>query len=365
VVRALVVVAALFVVARATAAPNDRFDTAIALERSGKWDEAAAALEAFARASPTDALAADALAEAALLCDTRLYAPRRALALYALLVERYPDDRNARRAAARRAELESWLRADGDDLATFERIIGDGGAPPRPAARAEMSAFLAAHAGFPLADRGHLWLGHALEAAGDLDGAQARYDAALALHGAEASSAARARAALLLRRGRLDDAHAAYDAMGTLADPVARLAREAGLAAVRRARRGRALLYAAALFLVAFALFTLFVGYRRLWPPASELYFFAPVAILFAIVGMAKGGTAARAIALIASGAVMALWLGGAARLGLRARNASSSSLIALAIATAVAVVLVAVLAIHTSHLTDFVLDTLRDGPER
>jgi tetratricopeptide (TPR) repeat protein len=340
-----------------------RFEAAIALEGHGRWEDAARALESFAREHPEHALAPDALAEAAGLRESRLYQPARALELWTQIETLYPSSRSARRAALRSAELKRALRAGVDEAASFDRIIGEGGVPPRRDARQQMSSFLAAHPHFPLGDRGLVWLGQAAEAAGERDEALARYAEAVSEHGPERASAARARADLLLRLGRLNEAQAAYASLGGLPDPVARLAHDEGLAAVRRAARRRALAQASACVLALFTIVALVLGRRRLLPLALEVRFFAPVAVLFSLISLRKGGMPARAITFMALGSALVLWLAGAARLALRAH--SQWIRLALALSTMVAIAAVADLAIYASKLTDFVLQTMQYGPDR
>ena len=365
IVAALVLLGAARAVADAPDPDAQAFAAAIALEGRGKIGEAVAALEAFAAARPAHPLAADALAEAAALCEARLFDPARALGLWKRLLDRYPHSRGATRAAARRDELEPAVAAGGADLATFERLLGEAGSPPRPEARAQVARFLAEHPTFPFADRGLFWLGQAAELAGQDDEALARYAEAAGRRGPFESRAQRARAERLLQLARLDEAGAAYEALAHLSDPVAQVALREGRVAVAMAVRRARIARVAGIWAALAALAALAIGRRRLWPVPTEVRFFLPVAAIFVAAALRTRGPALRATAIIAAGASALIWLHAATRRELDARRVAPALQLVVALAAASALGAVAVLAVRWTGLTELALETLRAGPDR
>jgi hypothetical protein len=347
---------------RATTAGDDRaFADAIALGAAGHAEESVKRLEALAHEEPAPANAPFALAEAANACERQLYDPAHALRLWDELARRFPDSSLAGRAMARRAALS--MGAAPGELSELERIIGEAGARPSAEARARMERFLDQHPGSPHAGEGRLWLAESDLAVNDLAAAEREYQRAAQLHGPEESRAERGLAELLLREGRLDDAGQVYAALGQSSDPIARLAHDAGLEAVEHARRRRLVARLSELALVLIAILGIVVGRRKLWPPPREIRFFAPIALVFAAVGLHQGGLPGRAIGLVAVGATLVVWLTSAATAALRQRSRALAFLCALAALVGVAAVVVLVL--RANELTEFAMDTLRAGPER
>jgi hypothetical protein len=164
----------------------------------------------------------------------------------------------------------------------------------------------------------------------------------------------------LLQRGRLDQAAAAFSALASMNDPIARESAAPGLLAVAIAKRRTHLAMATLAFLALLAS----VGFVRargaLWPPTIEARFFAPIASLFAIAVLALHRSIAAAVGIIAVGATLALWLGGAARE--RARSSWARAIIALA--TTAAVVAIVYSALFATSLLDLVIETWRAGPD-
>ncbi len=338
-----------------------RFAAAIALEESARFADAASALERFARERPASTLAPDALMEAADLSESRLFDPARALTSYSLVVTSYPQSRLAGRAATRKAELERMLgdpRTDAASLGAFTRLLGEAADPPVPAVREQVAHFLVEHPGFPLATRGQLWLARAAEQAGDLDEALRRYE--LAADGSDglAARALYGKARLLLKRGRLREAEAAYEALARFSDPVSLRERTQGRSALRSARIRRGLRIASLAVLILFLL-TQLRGFR--WRPIPiEVRFLAPIAALFVLAGAFQQRASARAIALIAVGGLAITWLSAG-----RARGSMAmTERLVRALAAALAVAALSYLAVVENRLGEVVLETLRSGPE-
>jgi TolA-binding protein len=340
-----------------------RFDAAIALEGKGDLTAAVGALEAFARELPDHALAPDALAEAASLCEGRLHDPARALADWRLLADRYPQSRGARRAVLRKTELEALIGGGADPraLGAYQQLIDEAGSPARPEARAAVRAFLDAHPDFPLRDAGLYWLGHTAEQLSHDEEAIADYDAAIAIGKSAAPRAARAKMELLLRLGRLDEARAALAVLSRYGDPVSRQAYVAGTEAVRAVTARARWATTALVALLIWALGMAALARRALWPPPREARFFVPVGLLFAIAALSEHRAIARTVIEIAIGATAILWLSGSAR----QRPRGFFATLAIALSTALAIVALTYAAVHWNGLIDLVLETWRSGPDR
>ncbi len=346
----------------ARADDGDRFEAAIALEGQGKLAEAAVALRAYANTATDDGLAADALAEAAGLYESRLYDPAAALACWKLLVDRHPEGRAAPRARARVAALQREVAgvSDGDiaSLGAFTRLLDETPRPPSREARVAVMRFVEANRQLHLACRAHEWLGHAAEESGAFDEAVREYEAAR--HDGDASTAARAlraEAELQLRRGKLAAATTLYDALDRSTDLVAKLAAEDGRAGLVHARRLRRISEAAIAWLVLFVTLVGWRGRKTLWPPPTEVRFIAPVALLFVVGAISRNRAIVAAVGIISAGSVVLLWLAGAAQ------NTRRSVLTALA--SVVAVAALAFVVVRMTDLTQLVVETVTMGPDR
>lgn len=337
------------------------FEAAIALEGEGKLAEAAVALRRYADTSTDDALAADALAEAAGLYESRLYDPAAALACWNALVGKHARSRAAPRARERIAaldrELDGASSAEVASLGAFARLLDETPRPPSRQARAEVARFCAEHARLHLDARAHEWLGRAAEEDHAFDEAVREYEAARRGSGPAVGRATRAEAELQLRRGKLDAASTLYDALSALDDPVARLAATDGRAGLARAHRLRTIGRCAIAWL---ALYLAIVGWRArrtLWPPPIEARFIVPVAALFAVGALTQNRSIVVAVGTIALGSVVLLWLAGAAQTARRS--------VPIALAAVVAIGALAFIVIRATELTQLVIETITMGPDR
>jgi Tetratricopeptide repeat len=351
------------------ATPSDQreFDAAIKRETTGDWTGAAAALERLGHDHPDSNFADDALFEAAVLSEERLSDPASAARLYREVATQYPQSRLARRARTRADFLESSLRTGAQPLAEYQRILAEGSRDPRGAILA-MEQLLQAHPEFALTDRALFWLASRLVEAGrERDGVERYLELERRFPSSEwARRSLKARADLLLSHGSTREARGIYLALSRSTDPIARAGGTEGLRAVGTSRLRRALVIASLVYLALFLGFHLFVGRRQLWPLPAELLYYLPVAGLFTaaaatentLIGWATGGMAA--------GGALVTWSAAAstgARL-VRGRIGGVQRLLGAA-ALALAVLAVAFVAVQWSGLTDLVLETMRNGPER
>lgn len=345
------------------------FEAAVQREAGGDWAGAAADLEKLARAQPDDAFADDALFESAVIAEERLSDPARAQRLYEEVATRYPQSRLARRARSRADFLKSSLRTGEAPLAEYQRILSDGGRDPR-AAVAAMEKLLAAHPDFALADRALYWLGaRDLELGREAEGVQRFLELERRFPSSEwARRSEKARADLLLKRGRTGDARLLYQQLSGSPDPIARAGGVEGLAQVRAARVRRVLIAVALVYVALFLGFHLFVagGWRRLRKPPLELLYYLPVAGLFALAGATENASIGWATGSIAVGGALITWVVGAGTAQRLERGPIGwPARVARALALALAVLAVAYVAIEWAGLRDLVVETLRAGPER
>lgn len=348
-----------------------RFEAA--LELVGHDDAAAVERLEAVGGQPGD-YAPDALMEAARLLEDRLGRPDRARALYAQVVARYPGSRLSLRARARVSYLDAHLGSGAGPLGDYQRILS--GYPGRPPAESRrlVEQLLSAHPDFSLADQALLWLAADDARAGRCARAEAGYaEVERRFPGTEAAALAeKGRGDCLLSGGRLRQAEAVYGAL--IARDAARRfpgvveGARAGLASVARARARRGLRWAALALLVAY-LGAGLVASRPLWPlrPGRELAFYLPVAAAFTLLAALS---ATRAVALatlaIALGGAAITWVAGRVVAAARAaRRPPPLGWPLFALATVLAVLALSLTAVHAADLTDLVVDTLRDGPER
>ena len=353
--------------APATSGDQRQFDAAIKREAAGDWSGAAAALERLGHDHPDSNFADDALFEAAVLSEERLSDPAAAARLYGEVATRYPQSRLARRARTRETFLQSSLRTGAQPLAEYQRILAEGARDPQAAILA-MEQLLAAHPDFALTDRALFWLGSRLVEAGRERDGVARY---LELERRFPSSewarrSMKARADLLLSHDQTREARGLYLTLSRSSDPIARAGGVEGLRAVGTSRLRRALLVASLIYLALFFAFHLIVGRRRLWPLPTELLYYLPVAGLFAAAGVTENALIGWATTGLAAGGALVTW-SVAASTGARLERGPIGGLERLlrASALALAVLAVAFVAVQWSGLTDLVLETMRNGPER
>ena len=341
-------------------AGSSAFDDAIAIEARDP-ETAAKKLEALATDHPDDPLAPDALTEAATLCEQRLFQPARALISWRAITTRYPGSRDARRAQLRVPELERTLAGAGNEvLSRFERLIAEASDRPSAATRQKIVLFLGEPASLPIRDRGAYWLAQASEGENDFEGALHWYGQASRAPGPWAARADRAKAALLLRRGRFAEARIAYQDLSRHPDPVSRLAQQDGLLALDRSQRSHDLAIAAWVWLALFCAVHVLLARDRPVSVPMEARFLAPVALVFAILAALENRTVGLAVAIVGGGGVIVSWLSAAARAG-----ASLARRALFALAAAIAVVAIAYLAVRYLQLVDLVRETLMSGPDR
>jgi hypothetical protein len=106
------------------------------------------------------------------------------------------------------------------------------------------------------------------------------------------------------------------------------------------------------------------IGWRRL---PLELRFYLPVAALFVAAALTESRAVAWATGIIAGGGALIVLASALAGLAPRPaqRRFPTARRLVHALATALAVLALTYAAIYQAHLADFVLETLRHGPER
>lgn len=362
------VLALLLVFAAVARADEESFYRGAALEREGKLEEAIAELRGIVDKTPADAFADDALLEMARIYDERLGDPLRAAETYERLARAYPESRLATRATRRAAALRTAMgpgAAHARAVAEMNAVLNGFASRPRAESIARMEALLRSDPDFPDAPRATFWLGTTLDGEGRRAESLARFaEVRRRWPGTEwASRAARAEGDAHLAAGELDDAERSYRAMPP-GD-----SQTAGLARLRTAR-GRTRLATLAWIVLgalsAAALFELWRRARSLRPlvrPPVEVLYLLPVAALFAGAGLTENPALARGIATVCAGGVLVAWLSGAALEA--ARPVGVARAVAHALAAAAAVACVVWIALTREGLIDFVLETLRFGPER
>jgi hypothetical protein len=173
----------------------------------------------------------------------------------------------------------------------------------------------------------------------------------------------KARADVLLRRGRAAEARVLYEELQRSADPIARAGGNEGIAAVGATRLRGVLITLALIWIALFVAFHGYTGRRHLRPVPVELLYYLPVAGLFALAGATENASIAWATGGLAGGGALITW---AAAAGTRARDAMASlERVARALALMLAVLAVAYVVIQWSGLSDLVVETFKAGPER
>jgi outer membrane protein assembly factor BamD (BamD/ComL family) len=350
----------------ASPAPSGQkeFEAAIQREATGDYAGAAQDLERLAREKPDDNFADDALFEAAVLAEERLSDPARAAKLYEEVATKYPQSRLARRARTRADFLSSSLRTGEAPLAEYQKILAEGARDPR-AAVARMEKLLAEHPEFALADRSLYWLGSRLiELGRESDGVNRFVELERRFPSSEwARRAQKSRADVLLKHGKTSDARAIYEDLSRSSDPIAHAGGIEGLHAVGTYRERHVLIDVAVAYLLLFVGFHLWSGRKLLLRMPTELLYYLPVAVVFALAGATENAGIGWATFGIAGGGAVITW---AVAAGTAARGAMKlSERIARAIALALAVFALAYAAIQWAGLSDLVIETLRNGPER
>ena len=350
------------------ASQPDSFE-AIAADAVNDPRHAAAAFEAFAAAHPEGEYAAESLLEAAQLDEERLGRPDLALTLYERLLTRYPDDRLALRARARRDFLAAALRTGAAPLAEYQEILQRYQTRPHEESVARMQRLCDAHPDFALADRALLWLAHASAEAGHAEDAVRRYaDIEQRFAGTPiAREAALAGAETLMASGHLFAARARYAALAETADatPVGDAARE-GLARTRTLILRRcALVIALALLVVFLAMALRIAGRRAFARPPIELIFYVPIAGLFALASLAAGPAARRAVLVLAGGGALLTWAASAAGRALLGDGARPRRRRLFVAATALAALAMIYATVDLLGLVDTITETIASGPDR
>jgi TolA-binding protein len=346
------------------------FEAALEL---GTRDPAAAiqALEQLAAADPAGDDAADALHEAAQLAEQRLAEPDRALALYQRLLERYPNHRLALRARARRDFLAAGLRSGVSPLAEYQDILQGYATRPRATSVARMERLIAAHPGFALAARALLWLGENALQAGEHDTAERHYrDVQERWPGtAVAREAALGQATTSLAAGRPLKARRLYQTLLSTPESAVRAAASRGLTTAEHQLARQIGFFVALFYFFGYLGAQLWIARGGLWPLPLEFKFYLPVAVLFVLASLSARDSVLPALALIAGGGALVTWFAGAAsRRALRqgaSRTTALRSAVLRLIATVLAVLGLVYAALHATNLVDFLIETLRYGPER
>jgi hypothetical protein len=234
-----------------------------------------------------------------------------------------------------------------------------------------MERLIAAHPDFAHADRARLWLAENALQADDPVTAE-RYYRQVEEHApgtATAREATLGRATALLAQGRPLAARDLYQALLRAPEAATRAAAGRGLATAEQQLLRQAGFIAALLYLLGYLGAQLWAARGGLWPLPLELKFYLPVASLFLLAALSARDSVLPALALIACGGALVTWLAGAA--SRRALLQGAPRTIALRSATlrlvtmALAILALAYAALHATHLVDFLIETLRYGPDR
>ncbi len=340
------------------------FDAAIKREAAGDLAVAATTLEALGRARPNDPYADDALFEAAQLYDERLDGPEHARQLYAEILARYPGSRLARRAQHRVDDLTQALTTGGALLVTYQHILADGAHLDR--ALPAMAAFVAAHPEFALADHARFWLGDRLTEEGHYADADARYAEVEEHRGELLERAQAARGRLAIFRGRPFVARAIFTRLLRSTDPLMRSAAKEGLERVDVTVYYDALLALALAVLAGWLAWALVDGRGQPWGPAVELYYYAPVALLFLLAAATENRAIGVGTLGMALGGLVLTWLSARATNGRLARGGiSRTGRAARVVVLMLAAVAVVYSALFLAGLLDLIWATFRFGPDR
>ncbi len=376
------VLATVALAALAADAGEQRFELATELMAADDHEAAAEALVSLADDLPDSRFADDALFTAAQLCEERIGDPVRALALYERLAAEYPNSRSSL-AASRRAEaLRRDLGADGGGaaaLAAFNEIKRE--YPNRPPAEsvAAMEQLVADNPDWIGTRRALLWLARAYDRAGDEKAAAGAFRRiAEAYPGShEAFQSHLGLGDLAVRAGHFDQAEAHYRAIEVGDDPGRARAKEHALARLdtERVRADTYTMSFVAVGLISLLLVGSLRHGARSWGAAgaavrsvpSEVIYFAPVAVVLLGAAFTGHEQIAPATAIILVGGGCLTWLSGAGLAATRAVRGRVETWRALGHAAGVAVAVLAVvyIALHRTRLVDFIVETVKFGPER
>ncbi len=358
----------LLVLVLAAIAGEQEFYRAAALERDGRSAEAAEVYRSITEGPFAD----DALAELARLLEERLADPVAAAGAYERLVREFPESRLATRARRRAEALRAALGPDPravPAVAELSSILLGSAGRPREESIARMEALLAQWPDLPETPRALFWLGGALLEDGRRDEALVRLrEAQRRFPGIPwAARAARAEGDLLLDLGDLDGAERAYASLPDEDGRRAALTR----VATARGRRQRATLgwIVVGLGALAAVVETRRVSgrFRPLLRPPIEAIYFMPMAVLFVIAAATENVAMTRAVTWICVGGLVTAWLSGATLEAARAagRPVRGTRAIVHALVAATAMVAVCYISCVEAGIVDFLLETLRFGPER
>ena len=231
-----------------------------------------------------------------------------------------------------------------------------------------MDALLAAHPDFALADTALLWLANLDAREGKSAAAAERYlTIERRFPDREAWALARkGRADLALATSHPFTARALYQSILDSPASAHRPVADAARAGLRLARTALLRLLA---FTLALACLTLFFAWSLFWsrplylrPLPTELHYYLPVAALFSLCAATENRAIALATATVAVGGAAILFV--TTRAAARAATSTPRRLL-FAFAVAAAALSLTYAALYTQNLLDFVLETLRAGPER
>lgn len=240
----LVSILAIIMAAQAQAAPDPgrgMFYKALTEGREGENERAVELLGQLVKQFPDDSFADDALAEQARLYEEALGKPGKALELYRLLIERYPNSRLIRRAKSRAGFLAKHLDAGDAVLTDYLRIQRESEHEPAGESIGRMRRLLDQHPDFSLRPDGLYWVATLLAREGRKDEA-GKCLLQIAHDYPEHRMAGRALielANLEIGRGNLGAADQAFDDLGRLQGENWKSAMEEGrlrLAHLRRIR---------------------------------------------------------------------------------------------------------------------------------
>lgn len=343
---------------------EDSFYRATALDRDGHPDQAADVYRSITEGPFAD----DALLELGRLLEEKLGDPVAAATTYERLAHEHPESRLAGRARRRAETLRQALGPDGraaPAVAELNAILLGSAGEPREELVTRMEKLLAAWPDFPDAPRALVWMGNTLADLGRRDEALARYEAARTRFPTSewAPRAARAEADLRLVLGDLGGAERLY---ATLPDADAR---ESGLGRVAAAR-GRARWELLAWLVLGTSAVAAVVATRRaagsfrtLLRPPIEVIFLLPFALLFIAAASSENVSMTRAVVGVCGGGLVCAWLSGVSLQA--ARPARGTRVMVTALLAASSIAAICYISIVRAGLHDFLVETLRFGPER
>ncbi|HEY5922570.1 MAG TPA: hypothetical protein VIV11_12905 [Kofleriaceae bacterium] len=329
------------------------------------------ALEAIGAERPVTRWTDDAWRSAAQLAERASDFPRARIALEQV-VATSDDEQIIKRARADLLRLAgiagtggewSAVAAQHEQLLQRARERGD----PAPALR-DLEALVRAHPGYPRAAMAMLALAHGWERDGEPERAIGwlREAERAATSATERTRATAELVRTLIRHGDLDEANAA---IASIADPLlaARLRAALAHAELRRTIRWVVASVLFAIGVLAMVVLRRAAGswrqvLRVLVRPPIEVWFFIPVAAVFAGVAQTGNQLVARAVIAVALAGTAVAWLSGVILEVTRDRM-RRRAVIAHAAVAAVAVVAAIYLAIDRDRMIDLLIETWRGGP--